>query len=325
MKKNIAIYRYLILAVTLLVSSACSDLFKDDSDPEPRDEYLVSYELEKSYLPSFIERIFDNLVDDYPELALLQDKVKHGVIIYSIKYNTTFKGENVVASGLACVPIGEGPFPVMSYQNGTNTLHSEAPSVNPDRDLYLLLEFAASTGYIIALPDYLGFGASENMFHPYLHEESTAQTVVDMLRAVNELTTNWLETNAKDELYLTGYSQGGWSTMQVQKAIEENYSDEFNLVASSPAAGPYDLKFVHDHVVSQTSYPMPYFLGYLFNSYLNLGIVSVPPGKVFQQPYASKITTIYDGSKSGDELNAELTTTIAELFTSDYLANYQTD
>jgi hypothetical protein len=37
------------------------------------------------------------------------------------------------------------------------------------------------------MPDYLGFGSSDNMFHPYLHKESTVQTVLDMLRAVDEL------------------------------------------------------------------------------------------------------------------------------------------
>lgn len=325
MKKYHLLRKLLFLFIFILALTSCKDIFKDDDDPQPKDEYLVSYELEKSYLPVFIESLFDELVDEYPELSAIQDKVKYGVMIYSIKYNTTFKGENVVASGLVCVPIGEGPFPVMSYQNGTNTLHSQAPSVNPDRDLYLMLEFAASTGFIISIPDYLGFGASSNMFHPYLHEESTVQSVLDMLRAVDELTANWLETNSNDQLYLTGYSQGGWATMQVQKAIEEQYTDEFNLIASSPSAGPYDLTLVNDYILNQIEYPMPFFIGYVINSYLNLGLISVAPGKIFQEPYASKVTTIYDGTKSGDEINSELTTTVADLFTQDYLGNYKTD
>lgn len=324
MKRNLFTL-ILIFTLSILFSTSCKDIFNDDDDSKPKDEYLVSYELEKSYLPAFIEALFDGLLDNYPELAAIQDKVEHGVMLYKIEYNTTFMEENVVASGLVCIPIGDKQFPVLSYQNGTNTLHSNAPSVNPNRDLYMLLEFAASTGFIISLPDYLGFGSSSDMFHPYLHSESTTQSVIDMLRAVNELINNYLNVESSGELFITGYSQGGWSTMQVQKEIEQNYSSEFNLVASSCAAGPYDLNFVNEFITSQTEYAMPYFVGYMYNSYLNLELITTPADEIFQEPYASKIPTLYDGTKDGNQINAELTTTVADFFTADYLENYQTD
>lgn len=316
--------KILFFSFIILLSASCKDLFDNDDDSQPKDEYLVDYQLEKSYLPVFIETLFDQLVDEYPELSAIQNKVDHGVMIYSIKYNTTFQEENVVASGLVCIPIGEGPFPVLSYQNGTNTLHSNAPSVNPDRDLYLLLEFAASTGFIITIPDYLGFGTTSNMFHPYLDEESTVQTVIDMLRAVKELNENYLDVTSSNDLYITGYSQGGWSTLQVQKAIEENYSDEFNLVASSASAGPYDINFINEYITSQTTYPMPYFVGYMYNSYSNMELITTPAEEMFREPYDSKIPTLFDGTKTGEEINAELTTTVTDLFTADYLENYKT-
>jgi pimeloyl-ACP methyl ester carboxylesterase len=317
--------RFFLFALIILFTSSCKDIFNTDDDPKPQDKYLVNYKLETSYLPSFIKIGINEYVDEYPELEMLLDKVEHGVMIYSIDYNTTFKGQNVIASGLVCIPIGEGPFPVMSYQNGTNTLHSNAPSANPSRDLYLMLEFAASTGFIIAIPDYLGFGRSSNMFHPYLHKESTVQSIIDMLRAIDELNTNYLDVVSSGELFITGYSQGGWSTMQLQKEIEENYSTEFNLVASSCAAGPYDLNFVNQYITSQTEFPMPYYVGYMYNSYFNLELITTPVEEIFQEPYAAKISTLYDGTKDSEQINAELTTTMADLFTADYLANYQTD
>lgn len=322
--KNKTFLRILLLVIVTAFLSSCNELFKDDSPPD--DIHLVSYELARSYTPAQFETIIGFIVDEYPDIAEIQDEFQYGVMVYKMEYNTTFYGEEKIASGLVCIPIGEGPFPVMSYQNGTNTLHAEAPSVNPDRDLYRLLQFAASTGFVIAIPDYLGFGSTANMFHPYLDEETTVQTVLDMLRAVDEMITNYdLNANITDELYITGYSQGGWATMHVQKEIEQNYRDEFNLMASSCAAGPYDLNAVNDYIMNQTTYQMPYYLGYMYNSYIHLNLITFSADEIFQEPYASKMDTLFNGSLTGEEINDELTTDISDLFTAEYLSGYKTD
>jgi len=313
-----------IVLFFLSVFAACDWLNKEE-EPVPEDKYLVSYEMVKSYLPVFIETVFNQFTDDYPDLVSIKDEVEYGIFVYKVVYNTTFNGETVQASGLVCVPIAQGSFPLISYQNGTNTLHANAPSVNPDYELYLLLEFVASTGYIISIPDYLGFGISSNMFHPYLHKESTVQSVTDMLRAVDEMLTNYLDVKWNSDLYLAGYSQGGWATMQVQKGIEQEFPGEFNLKASACGASPFDLNYINEHIVSAVTYPMPYFVGYMYNSYQNLGGLTTSPGDVFQEPYASKIPTLFDGTKTGGEINDELTTIVADLFTPDYIMGYDTD
>ncbi len=261
----------------------------------------------------------------YPQLKNISDNLDYDIDVYTITYSTKFKDSDVIASGLVSVPSTAGTYPLMSYQNGTNTLHSEAPSVNPDNQLFLLLEFIASTGFVVSVPDYLGFGASSNMFHPYLDKESTIQSVTDMLRAVDELTVNHLGFKINKDLYITGYSQGGWATMQLQKAIEDNSDSEFNLKASSCGAGPYDLRYVNDYILGLTNYPMPYFVGYIFNSYLNLGDITNSAGDIFKSPYDQRIMTLYNGTKSGDEINAQLTTATADLFTADYISTANTN
>lgn len=317
-------FRGFFILLLLFSFSACHNLFNNDDD-EPEAQYLVSYEMVRSYLPVIVEAMFEQMANEYPEMAVMQERIQHGIIIYKIAYKTTFQGESKLASGLVCVPTGEGSFPVISYQNGTNTLHSNAPSVNPDYPYYRLLEAITSTGFVISMPDYLGFGSSNNMFHPYLHKESTVQTVLDMLRAVKEL-GSVRDFSLNNELYLTGYSQGGWATMQVQKAIEEEFSGEFNLKASAPGAGPYDLKNINEYILSQETYDMPYYFGYLYNSLVKLDEEAVPPvEEVFNTPYSSLISTLFDGSKSGEEINAELTTDVADLFTENYRLNFKTD
>src|SRR5690554_6009 len=317
-------FPFILLAIILLLAShSCRDNFNDD-DTEPELKYLVRYELERSLLPVMIRTIYDLYADEYPQLQAVSDKVDHGIRIYRITYRTTFNGEPVIASGMVSAPLGEGIFPLLSYQNGTNTLHSDAPSVNIDRDLYLMLQSVASTGFIVAMPDYLGFGETDDMFHPYLHKNSTIPVVIDMLRAVEELgKLQGFETN--DDLYLTGYSMGGWATLQVQREIETNMSGEFNLIASAPGAGPYDLNLTSDYILNQPTYPMPYFMGYVFDSYTKLNEFDTPLDAVFKAPYHTLIPDLYRGIYSGVEINEQLTTSIPDLFTEDFLLNRTTD
>lgn len=317
-------YLFGILYIALFISiSGCHNLF-DDDDKEPELNYLVNYEVMRSYLPVMVEAMFDQLVTSYPEMEEIQERVKYGLVVYKITYKTTFKGEPITASGLVSAPMGEGSFPTISYQNGTNTLHSNAPSVNPDRDFYRLLEAVASTGFVISMPDYLGFGSTDDMFHPYLHKNSTVPVVVDMLKAVEELGT-LRGFGLNNDLYLTGYSLGGWATLQVQKEMETNNSSGFNLKASAPSAGPYLLNSINDYIISQQTYPMPYFLGFVYDSYKNMEELTTPLDEIFNSPYDSLIAVSYNGKLSGDEINSRLTSNVTKLFTENYRENRDTD
>lgn len=320
--KKIPFYKSALIIIIVSILSSCNP---DNGDDQPIDQYLVSYEKYKTYLPTFIKSILSGLEDDYPQLKDISDHMVHSVDVYKISYMTKFNGKDIMASGIVSIPISEGAFPYISFQNGTNTLNNNAPSVNPGNELYTLLQFMASAGFVVSVPDYLGFGASKAMFHPYLDKESTVQTVTDMLRAVNELMTNHLDKEASKDLYITGYSQGGWATAQLQKTIEQESTGEFNLKASACGAGPYDLKLVNNYILSQTEYPMPYFIGYIFNSYINLGDITNSPSDVFKLPYGERILQLYDGTKSGEEINAQLTTTTNLLFTEEYKTTANTN
>ncbi|MBN1986266.1 MAG: hypothetical protein JW761_08180, partial [Prolixibacteraceae bacterium] len=106
-----------ILVLFILLFSAC-DIVNNDDD-KPADQFLTDYEMVKSYLPELIKLAFDQVPGDYPELDAIKEKVQHGVLVYRITYNTAFEGKLQAASGLVCIPTGDGPFPMMSYQNGT--------------------------------------------------------------------------------------------------------------------------------------------------------------------------------------------------------------
>jgi len=320
--KNNSFFR-LFLLITLIYTFSGCDLNNDNKVPE--DNYIVDFDKHKTYTVAEIKGILNMYVVIYPELQTIIDNVQHGVEVYKITYKTKFNGKEIIASGLVSVPLTSGSYPILSYQNGTNTLHRDAPSVDPDDVLFQMLEFVASTGFIVSVPDYLGFGASSNMFHPYYDKKSTNESVTDMLWAVKEMANNYLQVVPKSDLYIMGYSQGGWSTMQLQKHIEENYSSEFKLRASACGAGGYDVRFINDYILAQTEYPMPYYIGYIFNSYINLGDITIPTKDVFKSPYSERILTLYNGKNSGEEINAQLTTKTADLFTTEYRTGANTN
>ena len=310
----------IVIVFSGLFLNSCT---KKDTSVTPVNQYLISSELKFGMTTADVKTSLQTYI---PDMGLVGSLLQSDIEVQKIVYKTTFKSSSIQASGLVCLPKTAGNYPVLCFQNGTNTLHSEAPTENPKGDVVSMLESVASMGFIVVIPDYIGFGASAQLPHPYLHAESTTQSILDMLRAVNEFGTD-VKVVAKPtkNLFVFGYSQGGWATMLLQKAIETNYSSEFHLVASSCAAGPYSIKYMNDYVSSQTDYPMPYFLAYLLNAYTTIGLVSNPLSDFIQAPYAAIIPGLFDGTNSGGSINALLTTKMANFLTPEYITGFATN
>ena len=286
--------------------------------------YLQDNNLLRAYTSSNIIYNMLLLQTAYPDIASLADNISYDVRVYSISYKTTFMGEQIIASGLVSIPDEEGSFPVISFQNGTNTCHSNAPSVNYNNALYSLLSINAGNGFIIALPDYIGFGESEEYLHPYFHSESSNQTIRDMILAVEELTDYSKGISVSKELYLMGYSQGGWATLSVLKDIEQNNLEDYSLVSASCGAGAYDLIDFTHYVLNLDTYPNPFYLPYYIESRRQNGFINDPLGLYFKEPYASAITGLFDGLLCNSELNSYLTNDITELLTDHLISDFDT-
>lgn len=143
-----------------------------------------------------------------PEALEIKPLIVSDITVYKMVYKTTINNQEINASGLVCVPETPGDYPVLSFQNGTNTANSSAPSESPSDYSYQMIELIASLGYIVVISDYPGFGASASLPHPYLVKEPIVRSLVDNLYAVKELATSGLPgINLINEYYLLGYSQ----------------------------------------------------------------------------------------------------------------------
>ena len=286
--------------------------------------YLQDYRLLNAYSPDQVKGSLQFAALLYPEFDTLIASSEYGVSIYKVVYKTNLLGEELNASGLVVFPQGDGSFPLVSFQNGTNTCHYYAPSENPDDQFYTLLSMLAGSGYIIAIPDYIGFGESDYILHPYMHRESSNDAIIDLLKATQELIQQEItESKLNGDLYLMGYSQGGWAAMSVLNELETYPIFGIDPKAAICGAGAYNLTDMASYIFKQEEYPNPFFLPYFVESRSQLGMISDNLELYFQEPYASKVTNLFNGDKCNREMNAEFTTTVNELLTSKLVEEFE--
>ena len=237
-----------------------------------------------------------------------------GISVYDIKYETEGEGGYIdTLSGLVAFPHSPiEAFPILSYQHGTAVNDASAPSLagltmdNPE--VLLISLVTAPSGYITLFPDYEGLG-DPNKFHPFIIAESYTHSVVNMVRAVKQLSTE-LEGEDQfqfnDQLFLIGYSEGGYATMAVQRGIELNFSDEFTITTSCPMAGPYDVAgTMVEYFLSIPSYPKPFYVPFVLTSHLwYYQGEDVDFGDYFEPFWADTLPSLFDGTHFGDEIDA---------------------
>ena len=200
------------------------------------------------------------------EESLAQDVVpRYAVTSYRVEYLTTdADGKAVRASGLVSVPqkAPGAKSPVLSYQHGTLFRDAEAPSNNAVASEVAVV--LASLGYIVLAPDYVGFGASKGTPHPYLLAAPSAAATVDFLTAAR----TWRgQANVADngQLFLTGYSEGGYVTMAAHRALQTSGSSHLQqLRMVVPGAGPYNVQATMDSLVDLVRDEQP-VIGALIN------------------------------------------------------------
>ena len=118
-----------------------------------------------------------------------QERTLYEIEVHKIVYKTkTVDGKETEASGAVMFPRLDQSLPLVSYQHGTITEERNAPSNITGFGLSEIgvMAIFASSAMIVSMPDYLGYGVSSNLPHPYEHGKSLATASYDMLKAVEE-------------------------------------------------------------------------------------------------------------------------------------------
>jgi len=271
-------------------------------------------------------------------LQALSGKAKCDVGVVSLNYSTVGpKGEVTNASGVLLVPSGAActaPAPLVAYAKGTDVQKPRTLANPQDPETFTLVAMYAAQGYAVVATDYLGYAKSTFPYHPYLHADSEARSVLDSIRAARAAMLG-AGANFSGKVMFTGYSQGGHSSMAAQRAAERDYPLEFNVVAGAHLAGPYNIS--GSFKVTTAVLGFQFFVPFIVTSYQKLyADAYTDVNAAFKQPYAGYIenllpsptlnytTLVTTGTLPG--ANGETPNQVRDaLFQSAYLSDVQTN
>ncbi|NOZ75249.1 MAG: hypothetical protein GXO90_07700, partial [FCB group bacterium] len=251
-----------LLILPLLILWGCDNSSPDPCSPDQRRGKVITTTELGNYSADQIHSLFSAFHINF-ELEPVAN-----VRVLALNYWTEdpFGREQSVSAALYLPDTTADEFPVISIQHGTIFQRDQAPSVNHLYSLEGVIGvLMASNGYIAIAPDGLGLGINES-FHPYIHETGSAFPVIDGIRAVRGYSCTE-DIPLSPDLFLIGYSEGGYVTMAAHKVIETDYGDEITVTASAPMAGPYDIRYIADTILRQDNYDNPGYFGYVFMTY----------------------------------------------------------
>ncbi|WP_228536145.1 lipase family protein [Noviherbaspirillum malthae] len=227
-------------------------------------------------------------------LQAISGRARCDVQVLSLNYSTVgVNSEKTNASGVMLVPAGSCPstnLPLVAYAKGTDVQKPRTLANPSDGETFLLAAMYAAQGYAVVATDYLGFAKSSYSYHPYLHADSEATSVIDSIRAARRAAAG-RNVNLSGKVMLTGYSQGGHSSAAAQRAIERDYAGEINVAGAAHLAGPYNLSGSFKLTDAIAGYQ--FFVPYLVTAWQKVyGNIYSNPGQAFKAPYASYIETL---------------------------------
>lgn len=259
---------------------------------------LISFTLYQSISR---EELVEKMKKNHVPAGLL--KPLYDVDVYDIQYKTCWHDSTcILASGLYFVPKGvAAAMPQVVYHHGTRVEKGRKKKLGGEE--FLCLSYAVD-GYAVMEPDYIGLGHGDK-FHLYQNAQSLGQASVDMLRAVHEL-DSILNIQKNNQLFLTGYSEGGYAALAAHKLIEEKYSNEFTITASSCNSGAYDMAGVQSKTMF-LPYDHPHYLPYLLKGINEVYKVITPDiNVIYKAPYDTLIPLMFDGSSDYRDIDKQL-------------------
>ena len=268
---------------------------------------LLSYELLDEIDKETAQLVLDSFIPTSPA-------VEYDLELYSITYETIDQfGNQTVASGAVVLPIAQlETLPLLSFHHGTQVRRSGTYS-SEGSTFDLLTCWLGGTGYVSVFPDYLGLGVSE-VFHPYQINIPSATSSIDILFASKQLCLS-KGVYLNDQLFLTGYSEGGYVTAATQKMIEEDYSDDFQIAGSTLCAGAYDMSgTMFDLMVSYEEYGAPYYLPYVVLAYQDSYNLVESLDEYILPQYVDTLQVLFNGEYGSGDIDAIMPSVPIEIF-----------
>jgi alpha/beta superfamily hydrolase len=247
-----------------------------------------------------------------PQLLSLSGAPVCDILMYHIEYATVGgANEPTSASGALMVPTGfgancTGARPIVLYAHGTTTDRAFNMTDMQNAETLFLAALFASQGYIVVAPNYAGYDTSTLDYHPYLIADQQSKDMIDALTAARAALPFASATLTKDsgQLFITGYSQGGYVAMATHRAMQ---AAGMKVTASAPMSGPYALAaFVDAVFFGEVNGDAPISSTLLLTAYQRAyGNIYADAVDVFEAQYATGIDSLLPSTTPRSQLYAQ--------------------
>ena len=272
--------------------------------------------------------VIKNRLIDAGFAGITQDSTVYGEKAYKIVYDSVdINGKPIKASGYMVVPKGmpkiveeQLGFSIVSDDHGTIFKNSSARTVAasstllPSQDTAII--YTALGGFVTLMPDYVGYGQSRGAIHPFVMDKLADDTIAFIKAAKKVAEENGIKLNG--QLFISGYSEGGYAAMATLKKIQQQ--GDLQVALATPMAGPYDLGTTAKGVLSAPKLSVPSFMAYVAYAYASANNIALD--SIINEPYASKLKDLFDGGKSREEIDAQLTDDTTGLFVFDFITDF---
>jgi hypothetical protein len=234
------------------------------------------------------------------------------ILIYDIQYETVGgANEPTTASAALLVPTGfgancTGARPIVLYAHGTTTDRAFSMADLQNTETLFLAALFATKGYIVVAPNYAGYDTSSLPYHPYLVADQQSKDMIDALAAARTALPFASATFTKDngQLFITGYSQGGYVAMATHRAMQ---AAGIKVTAAAPMSGPYALAALVDAVFyGEVNGDATVSSALLLTAYQKAyGDIYSSPADIFEDQYASGIDSLLPSTTQRSQLYAQ--------------------
>lgn len=239
-----------------------------------------------------------------------ESMVKYDVSYHSVTYRTVYNQKPINSRGLLILPQQADSVCLLAYFHGTQIplkmagVDRQIPSLydGGTEDFYEVRHIAlvlASAGYAVFLPDYIGYASTSDKEHPYVYYPELFESNIDGLLAAR---------NAMDEkgfphdqrLFITGWSQGAGASLSAHRYIQEKYSSDFTVVASSGLAGPYNFTAFLNDIFQRKNEEIPLINIYSWGVYVvnKFSGIKRPADQLWSYPVFDQTSAFIPPSKA---------------------------
>lgn len=286
-------YLHIMALIALFLLSACEKQGEEIDPAKVSRAELRSIEYKGHLTVPQIREVMGK--DAFVDSLAYDSKLKYEVNYYKLTYYTDYEGKMMVpAEALLLIPTDAPKTRLAVYFHGTvlpismltDVFSMGAPSTfdgsNGNQDIRQCGLPLASSGFCVIMPDYVGYGLTEYLDHPFVYYPELAKSAMDGVVCAQKLIKDdfiapsdkklfgsSIKNDPGMDLWMCGWSQGAGMSMYAQREIEEGrlYSYKFNVKANSMLAGPFNVERFVMNVLENPDKPLLMIMLYSWFGY----------------------------------------------------------